>query len=417
MNKVSVVDFGSAPADAAFGADSPATGSHSPGDAGDISKRTFISLVVITAITPLILLVAPAAAQQLAVELGLSPSQVGTYFFVELAAFSLGTVPSYWWMHRVDGRRVGLLAAIVLCGGNLLTTLFTHGFSQLLAIRAITGLAAGTLNVLCLSTATQARNPDRLFGVSIVGQLVVGAVALWITPRLFGEFGIDALYVGIGVLAIATVPAAWQLPTFLEKAVGARRVSGSGTARTEFGRAPAILVPLGLLLFYIAMGSVWTFASGAATLAGLGGASVGRVLSVATLMGIAGAFIAAFIGGRVKRTAVLWLGYGAMVASIAALGLNWGTAVFIAAILLFKFGWTFVLPFIFAAASRVSTPRLLGSVSLFVGAGLSVGPLLGGIIIERFGGPTAMFWGAAAVTGISALVVNRIAVSPSQRAA
>src|SRR5271170_1586528 len=166
-----------------------------------ISPPLFRALVVVTAIVPLILLVAPAAASQLASQLKLSPSQVGTYFFFELGAFSLGTLPSYFWFHRIDARRVALVSSVVFCVGNVGTVYCLSAFGELLAVRAITALAAGTLNVLCLMTAAKAVNSDRVFGVCIVGQLSVGAIGLWVFPKLFVTFGISAMYACMGVLA------------------------------------------------------------------------------------------------------------------------------------------------------------------------------------------------------------------------
>ena len=59
------------------------------------SASTLAAVVAFAAITPLVLLVAPAVAAQLGMQLGLSASQIGTYFFVELGALSAATLPSY----------------------------------------------------------------------------------------------------------------------------------------------------------------------------------------------------------------------------------------------------------------------------------------------------------------------------------
>ena len=74
---------------------SPDAALPSDGRASTFARSTLVALVVFAAITPLLLLVAPAVAGQLATQLGLSASQIGTYFFVELGAFSLATVPSH----------------------------------------------------------------------------------------------------------------------------------------------------------------------------------------------------------------------------------------------------------------------------------------------------------------------------------
>lgn len=379
-----------------------------------ISNAAFITLVIITAIVPLILLVAPAAASQLATEMKLSPSQIGTYFFFELGAFSLGTLPSYLWLHRIDGRRVALVSALILCLGNFATAYLVTGFVSLLVFRAITALAAGTLNVLCMMTAAKAENPDRVFGICIVGQLVVGAVGLWIFPGLFATFGISALYVGMGLLAVAIIFVARNFPDFMQKPQLAANSLNREEAVPSSALIP-VLVVASVFLFYIAMGGVWTFVHNSADAAGLDATTAGRVMSIATIMGVIGAAVASFLGGKVNRTLVLWVGYAAMVLSIVGLAFKGGPAEFTAAVFLFKFGWTFVLPFIFAAAASVSSSRLFGSLSLFVGGGLAIGPLIGGYLIQATGSTATLYWSGAVVTAISALMLNRIAAIGKSR--
>ncbi|AJX72770.1 major facilitator family transporter domain protein [Burkholderia pseudomallei MSHR840] len=81
-------------------------GAASPADTPAFTSGTLAALVAFAAITPLLLLVAPAVAGQLGAQLGLSASQIGTYFFVELGAFSAATLPSYLWLGRIDARRI-----------------------------------------------------------------------------------------------------------------------------------------------------------------------------------------------------------------------------------------------------------------------------------------------------------------------
>ncbi|SAK82350.1 MFS transporter [Caballeronia hypogeia] len=373
-----------------------------------ISRATYLSLVVITAIVPMILLVAPAAASQMALQLKLSPAQIGTYFFFELGAFSLGTIPCSLALHRVDGRRIALVAAIVFCLGNLATAWLGTTFIALLVLRSITSLAAGVLNVLCLMTAARAHNPDRLFGVCITGQLIAGAIGLWVFPQLFASFGLAALYVAMGLLGISFIAVARNFPDFLVRPEpAASRTASAGNSTSGF--ALPVVVVLSVFLFYLAMGGVWTFVHGSAHSVGLDAATAGKVMSIATIMGIIGAGLASYLGGKVNRSLVLWIGYAVMVASILGLSYKGGLEGFVAAVFLFKFGWTFVLPFIFAAAAKVSSARLFGTLSLFVGGGLAFGPLIGGFLIQATGSSKTLYVVAAIATAVSAVMLNRIA--------
>jgi len=367
----------------------------------DFARSTLISLIVFAAITPLLLLVAPAVAAQLGAQIGLSASQIGTYFFVELGAFSFATVPSYLWLGRVNARRVAALATAVFCVGNLVTALMMPGFVALLALRAITALGGGTLMVLCMTSAATSENRDRVYGLWVVGQLVAGAVGLFLLPLLFDAFGLRALYVTLALLALCASP----LTRGFDPALGQKRATRATLSnRSASATRIAALAVSGVLGFYLAIGGVWTFASKAASFAGFDTSKIGSVLAVASIMGIVGAGTASLIGGRVARYAMLATGYAILAAALIALGAHPGAAAFTVAIFAFKFAWTFVLPFILAAAAKNDTSgRLMASLNLVIGVGLATGPLIVGVLLDAGATLNTLFIGAAAVCATSFL--------------
>ncbi|NIE62264.1 MFS transporter [Burkholderia sp. Ax-1719] len=372
----------------------------------DFAASTLLSLVVFAAVTPLLLLVAPAVAAQLAVQLGLSASQIGTYFFVELGAFSCATLPSLLWLGRVDARRVAAVATAVFCIGNFATALAMPGFAGLLALRTVTALGGGTLMVLCMTSAATSANRDRVYGLWVVGQLVAGAVGLFLLPHVFAGYGLRALYVVLGVLGLCAAP----LVRGFDPALGRAKHAGTTATAQETGTAlNACLVIGGVLAFYVAIGGVWTFASKAAALAGFDAAHTGEVLAAASVMGIVGAGCASLIGGRVARLAMLLTGYAILAVSLAGLATQPGTAGYMAAVFAFKFAWTFVLPFILAAAAKHDrTGRLVASLNFVIGAGLAAGPLIAGVLLDAGATLAALFAGAAAISVISCVCLLRV---------
>lgn len=363
-------------------------------------KSTLAALVTFAAITPLVLLVAPAVAAQLGGQLGLSASEIGTYFFVELGAFSCATLPSYLWLGRIDTRRVAVLSLAVFCLGNLLTALWMPGFAGLLAMRAVTALGGGTLMVLCMTSAATSENHDRTYGLWVVGQLVAGAVGLFLLPYLFSAYGLRSFYVALAVLGAVAAP----LCRGFDAALGATRPDAARGAAIP--QSPsltiAVLAIAGVLAFYIAIGGVWTFASAAATDAGLNEADTGKVLSIATIMGIAGALIASFIGGRVARKTMLVAGYAILVVSLIGLAAHSAATGYSAAVFAFKFAWTFVLPFILAVVAKSdASGRLVASLTLVIGVGLAVGPLIAGVMLDSGWGLGSVFVAATVACLIS----------------
>jgi predicted MFS family arabinose efflux permease len=378
----------------------------------EFATSTLLSLVVFAAITPLLLLVAPAVAAQLGGQLGLSASQIGTYFFVELGAFSCATLPSLLWLGRVDARRVAAIATAVFCIGNFATAVLMPGFVALLVLRALTALGGGTLMVLCMTSAATSGNRDRVYGLWVVGQLVAGALGLFVLPHLFDAFGLRALYVALAVLALIASPLTRGFDPALGGASGkqaqqvASGVNGSSTGSTWF---LATLVIGGVLAFYLAIGGVWTFASKAASLAGLDAGHTGELLAIASVMGIVGAACASFIGNRIARAAMLLTGYAILVAALLGLSAHPGSTGYAAAIFAFKFAWTFVLPFILAAAAKTDTSgRLIATLNFVIGAGLAVGPLIAGFLLDAGAGLNTLFQGAAVISALSFVCLLRV---------
>lgn len=369
-------------------------GAASPADTPAFTSGTLAALVAFAAITPLLLLVAPAVAGQLGAQLGLSASRIGTYFFVELGAFSAATLPSYLWLGRIDARRIAWGA----------TAVWMPGFAPLLALRAATALGGGTLMVLCMTSAAASGNSDRVYGLWVVGQLIAGAAGLFLLPHLFDMVGLRALYAVLAALALCAAPLARRFP-----AVPRVRAQHAPRARAQAVRMAAALAIGGVLAFYVAIGGVWTFASKAASAVGLDAQTSGNVLAIASLMGIAGAALASYLGGRAARRAMLLAGYGILAASLVALAAAPNANGYTLAIFGFKFAWTFVLPFMLASVAAVdATGRLIATLNLVIGSGLAAGPLAAGLMLDGGGTLRALFSIAAAVSLVSLAAMLRV---------
>ncbi|MCW1242918.1 MFS transporter [Pseudomonas sp. SAICEU22] len=353
------------------------------------------AIVLFAAITPTILMTAPAVAAQLALQWQLSPSQIGDLFSTELGAMSLATLPALWWLKRVDWRRAALVAGIVFIAANLLSML-AHDYSALLALRFCSALAGGSLMIICLSSAASTSNPGRVYGLWVMGQLVVGAIGLSILPRLFEDYGLSACYLILAALMSAFLPLARYFP----------QGSPPPETATEHvalaSKWKAALGILGILSFYISLSGVWTFIGSIGTQAGISAQSSGEVLALATVMGIVGAGCASLIGDRLPRLLLLLLGYGLMAGSVLLLREQPDLLRFAVAALLFKFTWTFILPLILACLADLDhSAKLMNASNLVIGGGLAIGPTVAGRLIEASGGFQSLLVGGACITLLS----------------
>lgn len=372
--------------------------------------RRLCAIVIFSAITPSVLLMAPAIASQLAIENGLGPAEIGRYFFIELAAMSLAVLPGFYWQTRVDWRKVALVSVALFLAANV-ASVFVASYQVLLVLRFLSALGGGTLMVLSLSSAATSSDPDRVYGFWLVGQLLLGAVGLYVMPLLFGAFGLKALYITLVVFVLLSVPFALSFEAGPPQARPSASIGGGAGA----GRLRQGLGLVAIFTLYIGISSVWTFVGMVATKIGLDPATAGSILAAATLCGIPTAVLTTVLGQRWPRRVLILAGYAAATLAILMLtGLS-GVVMFTAAALLFKMAWTFIVPYILASMAEIDGQgRLMGVVNLMIGAGLAFGPGFAGAALEKGVSLSGMLAGCAA-TVVGSYLMLALAIRPSSR--
>ncbi|WP_265533384.1 MFS transporter [Pseudomonas saponiphila] len=357
------------------------------------------AIVLFAAITPAVLLMAPAIAAQLASQWQLSPTRIGDLFSAELGAMSLATLPAIWWLKHIDWRRAALCSALLFIVANLLSML-AHDYSLLLMARFGSALAGGSLMIICLASAAASPTPSRAYGFWVMGQLVLGAIGLSLLPMLFQRFGLGACYLILALLMTLCLPLVRCFPA------GAAGPGSDAPPAPAISRLKAGLGILGILTFYISLSGVWTFIGAIGSQSGLSAQTNGDILAIATLMGIVGALCATLFGDRLPRGVLLVLGYGLMAGSVLLLLDQPRLARFALAALVFKFTWTFILPLILARMAEMDrSGRLMNASNLVISAGLAIGPTLAGRLIESSGGFQGLLLGGALLTLASLALV------------
>lgn len=339
-----------------------------------------IAIVYATSLATIALNVAPAMELQYRQETGLSVGQIGSIYFFELAAMGLATFPAYWWIGRIEGKRVAQCAYAVFIAGNVLSSWHVASFALLALDRATSGVGAGTLMVLGITAGARASNQNRSYALIALGQLASGALILYLLPALMTEGrglgGVFWLSAGLGVLGLLmTRPFSAIAPS----------------PRTRRALSPTELKTLLLaiafaLAFNIVVGGLWAFVGEYAASAGLPQARIAQVLTYSTAIGIGGVASAFTIGDRFSRRALLLVGYLVIMLGVTILHFTHDDAGFMAGCGTLSFGWNFCVPYIFAAvAAQDATGRSLSSMNLAFAFGLAAGPLLAGAIIEFLG--------------------------------
>lgn len=350
------------------------------------SDRDAYSFILLySAVLYSVLLIAPVIGAKLVAEYQLNAAQLGLLFSLELGAFSLATLPAYLWLHRVNLRLATYAFTVVVIAGNVVSGL-VGSFPALVVTRVVTSLAAGSITVILLSLCGRTGNPSRAFGLWVVSQLTMGALILAVFPVVFGGSGVAGIYWTLAVLAVICLGVVPKLDgNFLRHA---HATTQSPAPAPGMGRP--VLFVLGLaavLAFYVALSGVWSFMGRLSEEAGneLGTTSV--TLAIATVAGIVSALVATVLGESPHRRLFLAGGYLGMALSVVLLFGRPGILRFAVAAIIFKFAWTFILPYLLATLADLSSHgHVMNTTNLMIGTGFAIGPVLSGVLIERAGG-------------------------------
>lgn len=251
--------------------------------------------------------------------------------------------------------------------------------------------------ILCISCAAGTANPSRVYAFWVLGQLLLGMVGLLVLPALFASFGLKVVYLILAAIMLCCLPLVPAFPQRFQPMSASSRQPPAAAPRRK------LCAVLAILTFYISLSAVWTFIGTIGSAAGLTAAQIGMVLAAATVCGIIGAGGAALRGTRRPDRIPVWLGYGLLILSIVLLVSHPLLVRFALAALLFKFTWTFVLPFILARVAGLdNNGRLMNSINLVIGGGMAAGPALAGALLQRFSSADALLAAAGGCALISA---------------
>lgn len=361
---------------------------------------------VFSAVLYTVLLVAPVIALPLIEKYGLDAGQIGLLFSFELGAFSLATIPAYLWLTRVPLTVSVTICTLIVVAGNIVSG-FVPTFETLLLTRTITSLAAGSITVVILALGPKTSNPGRAFGIFTVAQLAMGALILFAFPVVFANADVSWMYWTLAALAVLCLPFIPML-----RGISLRQESGAPVQRLARRNVlPFVGGMIAIALFYVGLSGVWTFMAQISVASGNEEGATSTVLAVATMAGVASALLATILGESPHRRLYLIISYVLMAGAVLVLLGGPGLIQFGISAILFKFGWTMILPYLLSGVSSLGGgPQTMNTVNLMIGAGFVVGPLLAGQLAGNNDGFTSMIWvafGCLIVSMICMLVLTR----------
>jgi len=322
----------------------------------------------------------PAVVQGLVDALGFSQRQAGLVASANLYGASAGALLAVMLVRRVPWRGAArlLLVLLILCDAASVLVATPPG---LVAMRALHGLAAGTLVGISYGVMARTREPDRSFGVLLFVQFGLGGLGILLLPGLVAEHGIGLLFgvlVALSALVLALLP---MLADYSPPApvAGGAPAAGSGPLRASW---PLWLTLGAIFLFQAGNMALFPYVIGLGEAAGLGRGFIELTLACASWIGLAGSALVVWLSTRRGRLWPLAFAIALTVAGNALLLWSRVPALFVLANLGVGVTWAMVIPWLLGMCAALDPHgRVAALGGLASKLGLASGPLAAALLL------------------------------------
>lgn len=330
-------------------------------------------------------------------ELALDEEGVAWLFSFENIALAIATLAAAGPLARWSRTRAALVGGSVACIGNAASA-FAADYDQLLAARLVMAAGAGLAGAAGTAAVASTRDPDRVFASVTLAYGLLLAAEPAALPYLTVPFGSPGGFLGLAAACLALMLCFhWLLPP-------RESVEASPSLRSAPHRGLAVMAMLALLVYETGQGGVWTFVEQLGLRSGLDAYTIGRTLTGTGLAGLAGAGLAAWLGGRFGRRWPLVIGVALNVVAAVWLALGSSGPAFVVLNLLWNAAFYFVLPY------AMGTMAALDGLGRWVVAttgvwllGDGLGPGVAGSLVARGGYPSLA--GLPLFTGLTCIAV------------
>jgi predicted MFS family arabinose efflux permease len=341
----------------------------------------------------------------------LSERDAGFLVSVELLALAATTIAIAPILPRFSNRRV-CLGAVALALLAQWASIFSASLPLFTLLRILAGIGEGVLYAVSLSVvASRSSNPDKVYGFFQVAW-AVGSIALFpIGGHLtaaFAQRGIFALMTGV---TLALAPLLLLIPD-------ARANTGEDAAADAVRTSPTLgVMTLAATVFYLIVSAgIYAFSAPLGERAGLDTGAVGYALTVATLIGLAGAGAATALNVRWGRTIPMSGFFAGCALVVLVLCLSRNPTAYVIALVGSAVIYYFSMPYLFGLAAALDrTGRWAAAAGSAYLIGFAVGPsFAGGMIVEAGydGLAVACVAFTAAAWGITMVVSRRVSATP-----
>lgn len=331
-------------------------------------------------------------------QLGFGLERAGYVAAANMGGVALGSIFGSALTRRWSWATVIVVGAALMIGANAVTMLGST-FFFVATLRFTSGLGEGLVAGICYAAMGRSGQAARALAFYVAGQGLVGAAGMGFIPTVIEHSGWQMLFVLISILAL---PAFW-----LARSIGSLDRGGldvPGVARigamTWLGWAA-----IGTLLAqFIGMSSIWAFLERLGHAKELDSFHLSLALSASAIANMVGSLAVGLIAHRISGLQGIAVAFVLFALSLVG-NLFWNEwQVYLVTGVLFMLSWSVYFPFQFGLLARFDQRGKLAAIMPAVtGAGLTVGPAFGGVLLARGG------IGAILGFGLGCVVVSTLA--------
>lgn len=223
-------------------------------------------------------------------------------------------------------------------------------------------------------------HPDRPFAILYGTLFVVGPIGLFAFPHVFEALGARAVYIALGIAAVASLSVVRYCPEHRAGSSDAVHTDTGGRLPLS-GMAAIALLAISLTINYMSNGGVWIYLERIGASIGIPETSRGNLLALGMAVGVVGTVSAIACARWPYRHLFITLGQIFLLLSYAILlwiGGQWG---YLAAACLLNVAVTFYTPFYLAQMSTIDPSGRSTTVGML---GFAFGYGLGPAILSLF---------------------------------
>ena len=338
---------------------------------------TILAIAILAAVTPAPAVLGPLLVGVYVTDLGFTPQQGGYLIAAELIGAALSTLSTLFLIGRVSWHKLLYSCILIIIAGYLISFMLTS-LEMLIPVRFISGLALGTIMTLTIVVSGMMKDQERAFGFWSLGQIIFAVAGFALLPNILPDIGVKGFF-----LMMAAFMTFLLFPVRFMPAKG-REEHHKGLSSIPIKSKK--LAPVGLfalLLFYTAIGGVWAYVERIANQAGFQADTIGYILSLSSILGVAGAGAATWISKKFGRMLPAIIGYLMIGLSMFLLfGLE-SVIFYVIASFAFKFAWWFTSPYLLANMTNLDpSGRIAILVNFVVACGMGLGPAIAATVLD-----------------------------------